>query len=713
MKKTVLVALAFAIVQILSAQSVLNMELIANVDYPETCNDIWGYVDDDGREYAILGTTQATAILSLEDPTNPVEVAYIPGSSSVWRDMKSWGDFVYVTTDDGDDGLLIIDMSEAPTTITHRFWRPELSVNGATNNLLRCHNLYIDENGYCYISGSRELNSGGVLIFDVDTDPGNPIYVGAADARYSHDNFSRGDTLWSADIDDGIFSVFDVSDKSNPQLLATQPTSFIFSHNIWPSDDGKYVFTTDERRHAFVDSYDVSDLDNIKRLDSYRPKDTEGTGVIPHNTHYHNGYLVTSWYTDGLKVIDAHKPDNLVEVANYDTNTDFTRDFHGCWGAYPFLPSGLYLASDMENGLFVFRPTLLRACYLEGKATDAVSQQPIPQVTVILQSNFANEAFSDVMGEYKTGLEAPGTYTATYTKPGYEPQTHEVQIDRGEVTIKDVQLQPIASFEGRVIRSSDGATVPDADVVILDQSTDLMFSTRSDVEGNFKMPAFEPGTYTVIGGKWGYLHTTFERQIDANNTVTVVLDDGYQDDFILEQNWTVAGPNSGTDGLWERAIPVATQGEVGGELRIINPGQDVEDDLGAYCYVTGNAFGFESRPGDDDVDRDRVTLTSPPMDLSDYDFPVMSFSYWFFSGLGNSTPNDNLEILLTNGTDEVVIERTPDISLGGWVDRSEIHVADFITPSDSMHIIITTRDNPSPGHWVEGGFDAFLVTDDM
>ncbi|MEM1319391.1 MAG: T9SS type A sorting domain-containing protein, partial [Bacteroidota bacterium] len=112
-------------------------------------------------------------------------------------------------------------------------------------------------------------------------------------------------------------------------------------------------------------------------------------------------------------------------------------------------------------------------------------------------------------------------------------------------------------------------------------------------------------------------------------------------------------------------------------------------------------------------DRDRVTLTSPPMDLSDYDFPVMSFSYWFFSGLGNSTPNDNLEIILTNGTDEVVIEQTPDISLGGWVDRSEIRVADFITPSDSMHIIITTRDNPSPGHWVEGGFDAFLVTDDM
>ncbi len=710
MKKFILAIIVCFIFQTLPAQSILNMELVANVSYNEDCNDIWGFVDPNGIEYAILGLRTATAVLSLEDPANPQQLAYIEGSSSTWRDMKHWGDFVYVTTDDGDDGLLIIDMSEAPTTITSRYWKPELTVNGETDSLERCHNLYIDENGYCYISGSRELNGGGVIIFDVHSTPGQPIYVGAADNRYSHDNFVRGDTLWSADINAGFFSVTDVSDKTNPVTLAVQPTSFVFTHNIWMSDDGKYAFTTDEKKHAFVDAFDVTDLGNIKKIDSYRPKDTEGTGVIPHNTHYYNGYLVTSWYTDGIKIIDAHKPDNLVEVGNYDTNTDYTTGFHGCWGAYPFLPSGLMLASDIENGLFVFRPNLVRACYLEGKATDAVNLFPVSNVNVTIQSTFVNEAFSDLMGDYKTGLAQPGMYMATYSKSGYEPQTLPVTLVAGEITTQDVQLQPIAAFEGRVIRSSDGAAVEDAQVVIFNDNEELMFTASSDQAGNFKMPAFEPETYTVVGGKWGYLHQAFDRQIDANNSVTIVLDEGYQDDFILDQSWTVGG--DGVAGVWERTDPTGTFGNIQGEATMINPEDDVDNDLGRLCYVTGNARGFISSPGDDDVDNGAVTLTCPSMDLSDYLSPIVEYNAWFVSGLGNRELNDSMKVYASNGTDTVLIETVTRPNVSEWRERSSIRLAEFLTVTNNMQIIFSTIDDPA-GHWVEAGVDAFLVVDAM
>ena len=105
-----------------------NMTLVANVPLAagEVGNDIWGFVDNAGVEYAVMGTTLNTKIYSLADVTNPLELAVIPGSNSTWRDMKQNGDYIYVTTDRGTDGLLIIDMSLAPTTIDFVFWQPHM-----------------------------------------------------------------------------------------------------------------------------------------------------------------------------------------------------------------------------------------------------------------------------------------------------------------------------------------------------------------------------------------------------------------------------------------------------------------------------------------------------------------------------------------------------------------------------------------------------------
>ena len=42
------------------------------------------------------------------------------------------------------------------------------------------------------------------------------------------------------------FCKVDVSNKTNPQVLGHHPTPNQFTHNIWVSDDGDFVFTTDE-----------------------------------------------------------------------------------------------------------------------------------------------------------------------------------------------------------------------------------------------------------------------------------------------------------------------------------------------------------------------------------------------------------------------------------------------------------------------------------
>jgi choice-of-anchor B domain-containing protein len=154
----------------LSAQ--LNMSLRSQIEYDQDLNDIWGWVDNDGTEYAIVGARNGTSIVSLADPDNAEELFFIPGQASTWRDIKTWGDFAYVTCDQGGttEGLLVIDLSELPNDISYFNWTPDLPGLGT---LETCHNLYIDEFGYCYLAGCN-LNNGGMLIIDVFSIPGTP-----------------------------------------------------------------------------------------------------------------------------------------------------------------------------------------------------------------------------------------------------------------------------------------------------------------------------------------------------------------------------------------------------------------------------------------------------------------------------------------------------------------------------------------------------------
>ena len=121
-----------------------NLTQISNLSYSQDLNDIWGYVDTSGVEYALVGTRTGTSIVSLANVSNPVEILFIPGANSTWRDLKTWGHFAYVTCDQGNDGLLIIDLSPLPSgTPTYQFWKPQLTINGDNDSFDKSHNLYI------------------------------------------------------------------------------------------------------------------------------------------------------------------------------------------------------------------------------------------------------------------------------------------------------------------------------------------------------------------------------------------------------------------------------------------------------------------------------------------------------------------------------------------------------------------------------------------
>ncbi|MFK7907422.1 MAG: choice-of-anchor B family protein [Chitinophagales bacterium] len=437
-----------------SAYSQLNISLQGDLDYDEETSDIWGYTDALGNEYALVGTTDGVSIVDISPPTTPTELHYIDGTFTIWRDLKTYGNYAYVINEaTNGGGLLIIDLSNVATSITT--YTSDLGV-GYTDS----HNIFIDENGIAYLFGSTTSgpnNVGtGTLMIDVAANPTNPTYLGVYDDNYVHDGFVRGDTLWAAEIYAGQLAVVDVSNKTNPTVLGTKATPKDFAHAVWVSDNNQTAFVTEEKSDAWVVAYDVSDVDDIQELDRY--KSFPGTNVIPHNTFVKGNFIINSYYTSGVIVLDATHPDNLIEVGNYDTATGFSGNgFNGCWGVYPYFPSGTIIASDIETGLYVFTPTYIQACYLEGIVTDAETTDPIANAQ--LQILGATNAFdgTDFQGSYKTGVSNTGTYTVEVVADGFLTQYIEVNLPTNGTLINlDVQMnRPCAAPENISIVSVD------------------------------------------------------------------------------------------------------------------------------------------------------------------------------------------------------------------------------------------------------------------
>lgn len=404
------------------------MSLVGHIPFPGIeCNDIWAYVDSSGTEYALVGTTHGTAIVSLLDPAVPDIKFFIPGPISTWREIKTYEGFAYVTNE-SSGGLMIIDLRNLPTSIDTLRW-------SGTIGLETAHNIFIDENGIAYTLGSN-LASGADFL-DLKPDPWNPTPIGEYNLRYIHDCFVRGDTMWAAEINNGQFSVVDVSDKSDPKVLATQSTPHNFSHHVWPSDDNSLLFNLDERPGAWLAAYDVSDLDNIKEVDRYQS--SPGSSVIPHNSFFLDDFQIISYYKDGIVAVDVSRPSNIVRVGNYDTSPLSGSGFSGSWGVYPYLPSGLIIASDIEEGLFVIEATLNRACYLEGTIKEISTGAVLNEVHCEILN--ADIGLSNVLGQYKLGTPTAGTYDVKfYSEDCFTQIESDVALANGEVTERDVYM---------------------------------------------------------------------------------------------------------------------------------------------------------------------------------------------------------------------------------------------------------------------------------
>lgn len=700
MKKLLLIfVLLINIVQ--AQQPGFRLELTSQLGYQSELNDIWAYVAQDGTEYALVGTVTGLSIVSLQDPSNPIETHFVAGAATIWRDIKTFGDYAYVSNE-GSNGLAIIDLSDLPNSVTFK----DTVINGAET----IHNLWIDEEGYLYAVGlDKTVANGGMLIMDLNSDPWNPELVGIYNDRYVHDVYVRNGLAYCAELRQGL-TIVDVSEKSSPTAIGNVKYEGAFTHNTWLSDDSNVCFTTDEKNRAFVIAWDVSDPQNIKELDRIKSSLSAGLS-LPHNVHVKDDFLVNSYYKDGIIVVDASRPTNLVTVGYYDTSPLSGSGTDGCWGAYPFLPSGLILASDIQLGLFVLSPSYGRAAHLEGKVIDASTGLPLEGVELSIPQDTSS---TDEAGSFAMGSADTGTFQLIVNKHTYIPDTLEVSLQAGELTEVLIELapQPLTSISLSITDERNGLPLEDARVTVLTPKKEIFTTYEAKENGIISIDSLPNDKYEIVAGLWGFRTGSSGLKILSSMDQSIIsLKPGHYDDFLFDWGWQVV--ENSEEGNWERAIPSKTTIF---DVVSLNPGFDYDQDFGPYAYVTGNqGETFE----DDDVDKGSTSLISPPIDLNLYTDPVLEYRSWFVNYIAFSTVageqkgEASFSVFLSDAKDTLLAGFRDDVFGNSWKKSpSGVLIRDFFPFADSIQVIVKVE-NPDSLTVAEAGFDQFQIRDEL
>jgi hypothetical protein len=255
-------------------------------------------------------------------------------------------------------------------------------------------------------SGRRDrLGRGDFRLIDV-TDPSKPSEVSDwgvvkdlggppatgqgcdPDPIYGHGAEPSGDgRLAFVSYWDSGFIALDLADPTDPTFLGTTtyaPDEDGDAHSAMYDDDRSLLFSADEdfcknsgpdieTGYGYMRVYDYSDPADPVQIGEYRTPNSLGLGSQGSGDYtIHNNFLVgtdvyISWYSDGVRVIDASDPTNPKEVAYFvppagqnpvkPSQRGVLSNTTQVWGVYVDEATGLVYASDMNTGLWIVRRT--------------------------------------------------------------------------------------------------------------------------------------------------------------------------------------------------------------------------------------------------------------------------------------------------------------------------------------------------------------------
>jgi hypothetical protein len=254
-------------------------------------------------------------------------------------------------------------------------------------------------------SGYRDqYGDGDFRLFDI-TDPahptqvsdwgiqdiGGPFYPGQgcdADPNYGHgaEPSDDGRLVFLSYWDSGFIAI-DLTDPTSPVYKGRTTYPAIAdgdAHSASYDDVRQLLFSADEdfcktsgpgieKGYGYLRVYDYSNLAAPEQIGFFRtPNSASSKNVAAGDYSIHNALVVgtdvyISWYSDGVRVLDASNPAALREVAYFvppSANNPVKPSQRGVltnapevWGVAYDHATGLIYASDMNSGLWILRRT--------------------------------------------------------------------------------------------------------------------------------------------------------------------------------------------------------------------------------------------------------------------------------------------------------------------------------------------------------------------
>lgn len=665
-----------------------QFDSLSCVKYDVSLNDVWGYEDELGNEYALVGLYDGISLVDVSNPSAPVELYRSIGLETVWRDLKVFGDYAYVTNENGG-GMRIFDLSGLPnnTILPFKDFKGELGLEFQT-----AHNVFIDENGKAYIVGT---DRGGMVIYDLIADPWNPIEIGYYDQNYIHDIYVEDDTAYAALISDGNFDVLDISDPNSIKLISSHPTKGLQAHNTWLSMNGDYLFTTDEVNGGEVGIYDVSDITDPEKVGGYKSRLLGDE--MPHNVIVKDSTVFISYYKDGIVALDVSNPENIIEVDKYDTYPQGGGPgSQGAWGVYPYLSSGNILVSDINNGLFVLGYESVNAAYLEGIVTDKITGFPLNGVEVQVTNGKYDKTYFN--GEYKVGMLGSGTIEVKFSFSGYQSKIISVSILENMISQLNIELEklPVGQLSVQISLQDLQNPIGTSLSFFNEGQEDEVISDSSGLI-NVEVPE---GSYKLYVGRWGYENRCLDYVVDSIiDTLELELTTGVFDDFSANQGWQVFSVEE--DPIWERTEPKASFGSSEQQ----DPSSDAtltDCDNWAFCTGINEYFSANSTT----VNWTNYLVSPEAVMPSEYVDGTISFSYWI--ALSNNT-NDTIKVgVIQNGDTIYARNFTIENEQRKW-KKSSFDLSEVLSSYDPFKFIVRVTDDLDPWNLVDFAVDEFSI----
>lgn len=339
-----------------------NDSLLPTVDGSDIWNDLTGWFDPtNNREYIVAGSTDSVYFFDVTDP-NHMKLVDREFGALRWtrnRDFETYKHYAYCVAEVGTGigKLQVFDLQYLPDSVHKVYEEHTLFYNA--------HTIFIDTaSARLYACTVRKIGGNSAMdIIDL-SNPELPVLLSELEVPKDnngtpifnnvHEMYARNDTVYLSCESAGLF-VFDLRDISKQRLLTaitTYPDKG-YNHSPWLDKSGRYVMFTDENQGLDIKIFDLKDFFDPRFVSQFN----SNANAMPHNAYWYGDFAYVSSYHDGVRVWNVKDPKKPYQVAWYDTHPvepEIYGGFKGCWGVYPFLPSGHIIASDLTSGIFLF-----------------------------------------------------------------------------------------------------------------------------------------------------------------------------------------------------------------------------------------------------------------------------------------------------------------------------------------------------------------------